>query len=151
MIGRNVSILKGVEIGDNTIIALGSIVTKNTPPNSVIAGAPARVICGLDEYFEKRKQKQSGEAIEYAKSMIAKDYTPCIEDFSEEWCLFLTKDENFSNPIVRQKVDYRLKGYVDINEFLSRKRPFNGFRSFIDYVSNDKKNKFLKFFFPMPS
>ena len=32
VIGRNVTILKGVSIGDNTIIALGAVVTKDTPP-----------------------------------------------------------------------------------------------------------------------
>lgn len=135
VIGRNVSILKGVEIGDNTIIALGSVVTKSTPQNSVVAGIPARVICELDDYYKKRKQKQVGEAVEYAKSIKA-THTPLIENFSEEWCLFLTRDEYLSNTIIRQKVDFRLKGYVDIDEFLSREKPFNGFDSFIDYVNN---------------
>lgn len=44
-------------IGDNVIIGAGSVVTKNIPSDSVAAGVPARVICSLDEYYEKNLQK----------------------------------------------------------------------------------------------
>lgn len=43
-IGTKVTILKGVTIGDNTIIAAGSVVTKDVPNNTVVAGVPAKVI-----------------------------------------------------------------------------------------------------------
>ena len=43
-IGTRVTILKGVTIGDNAIIAAGSVVTKDVPNNTVVAGVPAKVI-----------------------------------------------------------------------------------------------------------
>lgn len=43
-IGLNSIILKGVEIGENSIVAAGSVVTKNVPPNTMVAGNPARPI-----------------------------------------------------------------------------------------------------------
>jgi len=43
-IGSNCKILKGVTIGDNSIIAAGSIVTKNVPPNTLYGGVPAKLI-----------------------------------------------------------------------------------------------------------
>lgn len=43
-IGTRVTILKGVTIGDNAIIAAGSIVTKDVPNNTIVAGVPAKVI-----------------------------------------------------------------------------------------------------------
>lgn len=43
-IGTRVTILKGVTIGDNAIIAAGSVVTKNVPNNTIVAGVPAKVI-----------------------------------------------------------------------------------------------------------
>lgn len=43
-IGRNVSILKGVSIGDNSVIAANSVVTKSIPANCIAAGNPAKVV-----------------------------------------------------------------------------------------------------------
>jgi len=43
-IGNNVLILKGVNIGDNAIVAAGSVVTKDVPAHSAVAGNPAKII-----------------------------------------------------------------------------------------------------------
>ena len=43
-IGTNVTVLKGVKIGDGCIIAAGSLVTKDVPANCLAAGVPAKVI-----------------------------------------------------------------------------------------------------------
>lgn len=43
-VGRHVSILPGVTIGDNSIIGANSVVTKCIPENSVAAGCPAKII-----------------------------------------------------------------------------------------------------------
>ena len=47
-IGANVTILPGVVIGKNSVVAAGSIVTKVFPANVVIAGNPAKIIKHLD-------------------------------------------------------------------------------------------------------
>ena len=43
-IGTNVTVLKGVKIGDGCVIAAGSLVTKDVPANCLAAGVPAKVI-----------------------------------------------------------------------------------------------------------
>lgn len=43
-VGANVTIVGGVKIGDNSIIAAGAVVTKDIPPNVVAGSVPAKVI-----------------------------------------------------------------------------------------------------------
>ncbi|ALS21460.1 MULTISPECIES: acyltransferase [Paenibacillus] len=43
-IGCKATILKGVTIGDGAVIAAGALVTRDVPPNSVVAGVPAKVV-----------------------------------------------------------------------------------------------------------
>ena len=43
-IGSHATILPGVTVGDNSIIAAGAVVTKDVPANTVAAGVPAKVI-----------------------------------------------------------------------------------------------------------
>ena len=67
-IGINSTILKGVTIGDNTIIGAGSVVSHDIPGNCVAAGNPAKVIISLDDYFLKRSQAQYDEAAELVRN-----------------------------------------------------------------------------------
>ncbi len=50
LIGINATVMDGAVIGDNSIVAGHSIVTENTefPPNSIIAGVPAKVVATRD-------------------------------------------------------------------------------------------------------
>ena len=48
-LGMNVTVLKGVTIGENSVIGAGSIVTKDIPANVVAAGNPCKVIKYFDE------------------------------------------------------------------------------------------------------
>jgi acetyltransferase-like isoleucine patch superfamily enzyme len=43
-IGTSATILCGVTIGENAIVGAGSVVTGDVPPNTVVAGVPARVL-----------------------------------------------------------------------------------------------------------
>jgi acetyltransferase-like isoleucine patch superfamily enzyme len=61
----NSTILKGVEIDDNVVIGAKSIVTHDTPSNSVAVGDPARSIGDIDDYLEKRRTAQLNEAVDF--------------------------------------------------------------------------------------
>jgi len=47
-VGSHATILPGVTIGDNAVIAAGAVVTKDVPQNTVVAGVPAKVIKNID-------------------------------------------------------------------------------------------------------
>ncbi|MDG6907576.1 MAG: N-acetyltransferase [Nitrososphaerota archaeon] len=44
----------GVKIGKNSVVAMGAVVTKDVPPESVVVGVPARVVYSRSAYEEKR-------------------------------------------------------------------------------------------------
>ena len=48
-IGANATILPGIRIGKNSLVGSGSVVTKDVPPNKVVAGNPARIIKDVSE------------------------------------------------------------------------------------------------------
>jgi acetyltransferase-like isoleucine patch superfamily enzyme len=54
-IGRNVwiaagaTIIGGVTVGENSVVAAGAVVTRDVPPNTLVAGVPAKVIRTLEE------------------------------------------------------------------------------------------------------
>jgi acetyltransferase-like isoleucine patch superfamily enzyme len=48
-LGSRVMVLKGVSIGDNSVVAAGSVVTKSLPANVVAAGIPARPVKKLSD------------------------------------------------------------------------------------------------------
>lgn len=55
-IGSNALIMPGVTIGDHSLIAAGSVVTKTVKPYTVVAGNPAREICSINEYYNRNKK-----------------------------------------------------------------------------------------------
>jgi acetyltransferase-like isoleucine patch superfamily enzyme len=43
-IGSSATIMCGITIGENSIVGAGAVVTKDVPPNSVVAGVPAKLV-----------------------------------------------------------------------------------------------------------
>jgi acetyltransferase-like isoleucine patch superfamily enzyme len=51
-IGSGVTILSNITVGENAIVGAGSVVTKDVPPNSIVAGNPARILRHIEESQE---------------------------------------------------------------------------------------------------
>lgn len=129
--GQKCTVLKGVTIGDNCIIGLGSLITKDIPSNSVVAGSPARIICSLDEYYKKRKNLSLNEAKAYARE-VQKYYRrrPVMEDFREEFPLFWTP-EMPSTDAFKELVKFQMG--VAYDSFCKNNKPlYSSFEAFLD-------------------
>ena len=78
-IGTNAIILPGVSIGPNVLIAAGSVVNKNIPPNSCVAGVPARVYSKFDDFIQGHT-----ELINLRPSFQSKDFNSPSHEFKEK-------------------------------------------------------------------
>ncbi len=79
-IGANTTILPNVVIGENTIVGACSMVNKNLR-GGVYAGVPAKYICSIEEYMEKR-QSQPQISLEWGKHGLSeKTVTECWNRF----------------------------------------------------------------------
>lgn len=120
-----------VTIGNNVFIAANSLVTKDVPGNSIVAGSPAKVICTLDEYRQKRLMCNEEEALDYARSIWERFHrNPKVDEFYEEFSLFVDHEnekEYTQLPILQQlggKVEYSFwkknnkRKYRNFNQFL---------------------------------
>lgn len=131
-LGINAIVLAGTKIGDNCIVGAGSICMGTYPSNSVIAGNPAKVICSLDDYYRKRKERYVAEAIETACSYYKKNGEwPDVHLMGEFFPLYL---ERSKEEILLNGLNTKLHGddREDIETFfLSSERLFDGFDNFL--------------------
>ena len=80
-VGANTIILSNVEIGSNTIIAAGSYVNKDIPGNGVYGGVPARFICSIDAFIEKRKSSERIPIMKYNETLSEESIIACWNRF----------------------------------------------------------------------
>lgn len=95
--GADCTVLKGVSIGDNCIIGTGSVITKSIPKNSVAVGNPCKVICSIDEYYQKRLKKAPIEAVELVNTFYKKKGRwPLPNELTEEY-IYYDSSSKFPN------------------------------------------------------
>lgn len=133
-IGMNATILRNVTIGNNVIIGCSSVVVDDCEENFVYAGNPARKICLIDDFYNKRKDNMLHEAktlaIEYKKSF---GKLPPKDVLREYFMLF----ENGST--VKQNSEFLnvlslMGNYEDSLNYITNNTPqFNGYDEFLNY------------------
>lgn len=136
-IGWGATILGGSHIGDNVIIGANSVVTGKVESNSVYAGNPAKKIMTLEEYKEKRQERQLKEAKEYVleyKKRFKK--LPPEEELDEYFFLFRPTTLN-------KKIKLKLKlmgNYEQSYELLRSQEPyFKNYQEFLEFCLNKGK------------
>ena len=76
-IGCNSTILPGVTIGKRCVIGAGSVVTKDVPDGTVVAGVPARVVMTTEQYAKKCLQSMKP----YDKEAYLKDKKTYLQEY----------------------------------------------------------------------
>ena len=56
-IGDSAIILPGVSVGPSAVIGAGSVVTRDVPQGSVVAGNPARIVSRFDEFMKRHEER----------------------------------------------------------------------------------------------
>ena len=129
--------LKGVTIGDNCIIGYGSTVTRDIPSNSVAVGTPAKVVCSIEKYYEKRKEQSLEEAFALVRLIYKKTgQRPTIEQMYEEFPFWMNGDEEDKR--LRFPVQYQTRGYYEKYRD-NHQAKFSSFDSFIDAALEKKE------------
>lgn len=131
-IGMNAVLLGGTIVGDDCVIGAGSVVKGVIPSGVVVAGNPARIICTIDEYHDKRRASQRDEAYEVYRRWHKRYGTrPSREVFREYFWLFESALPELPSEFVE------VNGYVD--PFLTERvfadwiPEFDGFEAFENY------------------
>ena len=134
-IGIKSIILMGAQIGNNVIIGAGSVVSGKIPDKCVVSGVPARVICSLDEYYKKRKEKTVCEAVIYYKEFIEYNHRePTIKEMGAFFPLFL---ERSKAALQQYNIHTALSGDDQndiVDKFLCSNPTFDNYESFKDYA-----------------
>ena len=131
-IGMNSIILMGSTVGNNTIIGAGSVVNGTIPDNCVAAGNPAKVICTLEEYYQKRKNRYVDEAKACAQE-FRKEYQriPTITDMGAFFPIYLERDPD---KIREHRLKINLSGDDEqeiLDDFLKSKPVYASYDEFI--------------------
>lgn len=135
-IGMNTTILKGVTIGRDCIIGANSLVNRDIPDGTIAAGNPAKVVMSIDEYLEKRLQKQIYEAQELYNYYFKRFRREPKEDiFDEFFWLFKERDSDLTEgQIKKMKL---LGNYEESVQLFRNTQPrFRGYEEFLYYLRN---------------
>ena len=137
-IGWGGVILPGTVIGDNVIIGAYAVATGNLESNAVYAGNPARRICSIEDYIQKRTDNQLAEAVDIFKQYWLRfGRKPDSAVFHEYFYLFSSD---------RQLIDiYKNKmtengNYKECLNYLQKHKPmFENYEQFCEYAKDQIK------------
>ena len=132
-IGYGSNVLGGAEIGDNVIIGAHSVVSGKIESDSVYAGVPARKICTLSQFIEKREKKQLDEAVNVvARYYAAHNCFPPVGVLHEYFFLFTDATGPYIETF-RDKLEL-CQNYEDSIACLAETKPmFRTYEAFLDY------------------
>lgn len=133
-IGWDALIIGPVTVGSNVIIAANAVVTKDIPDNVVVAGVPAKIISTMDEYYQKKIERQREDAITRAKHIQkVAGRVPTLEEMGWFAVIFMERSQENENYL--RRLPYK-GGDIEmlIKAFYASKPLYKGYEEFISVL-----------------
>ena len=138
-IGMNAIIMPGVTLGNNVIVGSGSVVTKSFPDDVVVAGNPAKIICTLEEFYNKRKESLERDAIVMANAIYERyKRKPTLKEMESFFPLFLPSNSETMKILTGGGINTKLTGDNEeslINDFMKSNSKLQKSESFEAFLS----------------
>ena len=130
-LGWDTIVMGGVNIGNNVIIGAHSVVTKDIPDNCVYAGNPAKRICSLEDYYQKKKKMAIENAFFRAQHVYKqKGRIPTVQEMG--WFAVLFLERNGESEAFLRGLPFKADEMDEvIQSFYKMERCFNGYDDFI--------------------
>ena len=131
-VGWDAIIIGPVKVGSNVIIGAHSVVTRDIPDNVVVAGSPAKILCTLDEYYEKKQKNRVNDAIFRAKHIVETcSRMPTKEDMG--WFNVLWLDRNRESEAFLRTLSFKADNMDEvIKNFYDTEKIFDSYEQFLD-------------------
>lgn len=79
-IGAGSIILPGVTIGSDVVVGAGSVISRDIPDGQVVAGNPARIICTIDDFLQRKRNEMEVYPCFGDEYTIRKNVTPDMKN-----------------------------------------------------------------------
>ena len=136
-IGIGTMIVMGTEIGDNVIIGAQSVVHGKIPDNCVVAGNPAKVICTLEEYYNKRLLNEETCAIQNVRLAVERiKRKPTIQEMGDAFAWMYMERNESSLQMYPQYFNLPGNDFDDFKQkFMESKPRYNSYEEFINSLN----------------
>lgn len=133
-IGYDACILKGTNIGNNVIIGAKSLVKGTIPSNTVWAGVPAKQICTLEEFYDKKVKIKLDDAIRRRNHFRNKyKRNPSIEEMGFFSFVFLKRtEENYEKYLKNEEFNGIKNNSIVRSIFFNSVPAIDGFDKFLE-------------------
>lgn len=136
-IGTGTTILKGATIGNNVVIGANTLINKDIPDNVVVAGNPVRVICSLEDFYQRRKNAQLDEAKELVLTYNERFGKLPDKNLLSEFFWLFTSGEDELHPKWKEEMSRVGNFELSMEQLKRNDKPFEDYDTFLRWCLSE--------------